>query len=141
MNVAIDKLENLFQGILSPLQVSIFFAESEYANLKCLHSTNGAYQLHQTLSIYDVPSLLRVLSQKADILQETLVEEIYEEESEFLCYVLEWSDHARKIILFNLENAEIFEQEEFTNILRTKQENIREIYQKLYYQYMEGLTL
>ena len=72
--------------------------------LECFHSSADAYLTDGQYSLFEIPSLARILAQKAGVLTPTLRNDIAEKSNSELCCVLEWTPTSKRLITFQFED-------------------------------------
>ena len=107
--------------------------DNEYEDYECLYSTSPLYESGKSHLLYDIKPLLRVLCLKRKLFSQKLEQDIYQSELQELCFILEWQDHARKILVFDLRDLDHFEDEEFLKIINNENEKLQQMFQKIYY--------
>ena len=139
MEPYIKEFEEIFVNALTPVEVAIFFSPSEEDNYFCLFSNSKKYKGQKQYPLYDLSPLMRTLCEKSHIVSQTLLDELYEgNNSDEICFILDWNDHMRKVIIFDLSKIELFEQDEFVEQLKNEKERMREIYQKIFFKYKKS---
>ena len=125
-----------FGNVIDPLKMTLLLGHGGYFNLTCLYSSDQGFQMGEAYSLYHIPSLLRTLGTRADILAEHVYDELYENSAEQICYILDWDDFVMKVFLFDISNLKVFNEENFVRILQEDQEHLAQIFQMAYYDYM-----
>lgn len=131
-------LENIFAKSVKPLRLAILFNTSELSDYDCLYSTNPLYKKKDTLSVYSVPPLLRTLISKNKILEEDELLNLYENSPCEVCYIHEWNDHSKKIFIFNLDDLDSFDVNEFNKTLIQSKLELDKVFQKIYHSFFQA---
>lgn len=137
---ATQDLERIFSKSVKPLRLAIFFNSSELSNYDCLYSTNPLYKNKETLSVYSIPPLLRTLISKNQILAEEELLNLYENSPCEVCYIHEWNDHSKKIFIFNFDELDIFDVDEFNQTLVENKSDMDKVFQKIYHSFFQPRT-
>lgn len=119
-----EELSKLVNG--SDIKGAFFYSADEISNYQCLVSNSSNYQEGNDYILYQLDSLVRLLSRKRDIVSKDLLNSMYDDKE--LCMILEWNDHCRKIFIF--ESSENLSQD-----LVNKVQELKSIYQKHFYQW------
>lgn len=121
-----EDFESFFNEFLSPIQIAIATCDNDSMNFMIHKSTIEDYK-HAQYSCYSIPSLLRVLLTKSTLLNEEMIQELFQENIKEFCYILDWGD-IKKIIIFSLKNVTLFTDLSFTKELINKRERILELF-------------
>jgi hypothetical protein len=113
--------------------LSIFASTSEHQDYKCLFSNNKVYNQKTLYTVYDIPPLLRLLLTKNEVLSEKDLLGLYENTHHQVCFIQEWNDHVKKVIIFNLDELTYFDEEKFNEILENQSQRINKVFQKAFH--------
>ena len=128
------EFKSVFKDTIYPVKLSCFFNIDEYHPFECLLSSIDDYTDGSCYSIYQINSLVRTLAKKSSILKPLLEEELFRlEQKTRICYILEWNDVGRKLIVFELDGTEYFKQDDFIKTIKDNSVRIMEIFQKLFF--------
>ncbi|MBK25432.1 MAG: hypothetical protein CME70_15665 [Halobacteriovorax sp.] len=125
------QLSTILNDTLKPMKFALFYNDNSTDDYQLIFSNMEKYEGSEYWDPYSIPSLIRVLTLKNQIVSETCLEGFYKEPTTEVCFVLEWSPKARKIMVFNTERAKVFEQEEFINAINSEQENLKKLYNRI----------
>lgn len=125
------QLSTILNDTLKPMKFALFYNDNSTDDYQLIFSNMEKYEGSEYWDPYSIPSLVRVLTLKNQIVSETCLEGFYKEPTTEVCFVLEWSSKARKIMVFNTERAKVFEQEEFINAINSEQENLKKLYNRI----------
>lgn len=117
-----SELINFFKDILKPLKIAYATSEDSFLNF-VFHISNIDTIKPSTLSVYEIPSLMRVLLTKENILPEEEILKIYPNDEKQICYILEWGKR-KSIVIFSLKEATIFADHFFSKDLLNKRETL-----------------
>ncbi|MFT6070221.1 MAG: hypothetical protein ACJAT2_001784 [Bacteriovoracaceae bacterium] len=124
------QLSTILKDSLSPMKFTFFHSEDATNDYQKIYSNMDNYQDKDLWDLYSIPSLVRVLTLKNQILSEECLEEFYKDSAEEVCFVLEWTPKTRKIIVFNTEQASVFDQETFIESINVEQENLKKLFNR-----------
>lgn len=120
-----SELTNFFKDIIKPLKIAYATCEDEFLNFK-VHLSNIDNINLGTFSTYEIPSLMRVLLTKENILPEESILEIYPNQEKQICYILEWGKR-KSILIFSLKDATLFADHLFSKDILNKRDNLLKI--------------
>lgn len=122
-----------FEKVMGPTEVSFLFSRGENQEFNCLNSNNNPYFKETNYSLYDLNSLVRILLKKQESLEGSMRKEYWEgKSSDEICFVLEWNDFARKVIVFHTDQTKYFHKDELKELLENKN-LLNSLFQKLIY--------
>lgn len=124
------QLSTILNDSLSPMEFSFFHSEDATNDYQKVFSNMDSYQDSDLWDLYSIPSLVRVLTLKNQILSEECLEEFYKDSTTEVCFVLEWSQKTRKIIVFDTQKASVFDQETFLEAIDLEQENLKKLFNR-----------
>lgn len=125
------QLSTILNNSLSPMEFTFFHSEDAMNDYQKVYSNMDSYQGKDQWDLYSIPSLVRVLTLKNQILSEECLEEFYQDSTSEVCFVLEWSPKTRKIIVFDTLKASIFDQETFIEAINLEQDNLKKLFNRV----------
>lgn len=128
-----EKLTDILKDVMDPISVAYFTAADENMNFKCVFSATPLYREGQNYSIYNIPSLFRLILSKANILPEKEVDSVFENFEKQFCYILEWVD-VKKVLVFDIRELNFFEDQALVKELIKERELIVEALDKAVYE-------
>jgi len=129
-----NELKNIFAASLHPIILDFYYTDEEFKDFTCIFSNDPKCQQQKPISIYETPSILRTLALKSEIFSLSLREKMYANSDPELCYILEWNDQIRKIILFNFAYLTAFDEDSFVSCLAEKRSKLHKVFQHMYQQ-------
>ena len=132
------EVEPLLKGTIDPIKFSLWFHHCERENALCLYSDHPKFKTYEEKSIYEIPPLLRYLLITNKTLERRVLENYFKSSAADLCFIANWSDLERVIIIFDLEKLSIFDEEEFATIIHQSRGVFKSIFQKSLYQYLDN---
>ncbi|MBT3583353.1 MAG: hypothetical protein HN509_00490 [Halobacteriovoraceae bacterium] len=130
-----ENIQEILKQSIDPLKVSLLFNSNEYQDFLCFHSSSSIYEVGKEYNLYDLKGLLRVLCLKRAILNEELLKNLYKRNLDEICLILEWNDHARKIMLIQTADLNHFDEELFANTFNKEVNSLLKEFQKTYFNY------
>lgn len=125
------QLSTILNDTLKPMAFALFHNDNETDDYKLIYSNMDKYKDKEDWDLYSIPSLLRVLTLKNQIVSEECLERFYKEPANEICFVLEWGAKGRKVMVFNTERPKVFEQEMFIDAITSEQENLKKIFNRI----------
>ena len=125
------QLSTILNESLRPMEFTLFHNDHSSEDYEMIFSNMDKYKEQKTWDLYSIPSLIRVLTLKNQILTEACLNSFYKEPSKEACFVLEWAPKSRKIIIFNTERAKVFNQEVFIESINNEQENLKKLFNRI----------
>jgi len=123
--------KNLKEG-LGPVNFSFFGISGNDQNFQCLYSQGTMYQFGEKYSIYQIPSLIRVLLDQGGHIDGLLLRQLYDRSPGLeLCYILRWEKTEKDVIIFDLKENEHFNETRFSEKMQEMQDEILQIIKNL----------
>ncbi len=123
------KIQHLLNQSLSPVQIAMFFNDNEYRPYHCIFSNSNSYHHNKNYDLYQLAPLLRTICKKSEILSNDLYKHLFNNEySNHLCYMLNWEDFNRKIIIFDLNQTTVFDNKLFIKIMSENTKDLLDIF-------------
>ncbi len=119
-------LENFFCDMISPLNIKYLQCSDSWLNFKTVFATN-IEELDTVTSVYNIPSLMRVLLEKSNIINEQSINELFTGNSTEICFILDWSTQ-KKILVFSLDGAKHFADMQFSKEIILAREYLIELF-------------
>ncbi len=130
----INELARLVFKGLYPLNVTMFLSQGDKEPFRCLYAKDSGFTVGKKYSLYDIRPLFRFLMEKTNSMNKDIANQIWsDEEREDVCYVLEWDDHARKIIIFHTGDSLHFDKYQFSEIIKKSAPQINHIFRRVFY--------
>jgi len=128
-----EKLTNTLKDIISPLKVAYFTAADENLNFKCIFSSSPLYEKGRKYSIYGLSPLFRLVLNKANIIEESIIKRVFKQDNNQISYILDWSD-IKKVLIFDVEDLDYFEDQSLIKELIKERQNILEELDRVIYE-------
>lgn len=125
------QLSTILNDSLRPMEFALFYNEDSSKDFLKVFSNIEKYQNQDNWDIYSIPSLIRVLTLKNQIVSEDCLETFYKEPATEVCFVLDWGVKGRKIIVFNTARAKVFDQEVFIESMNSEQDNLKKLFNRI----------
>jgi hypothetical protein len=125
------QLSTILKDSLSPMEFTFFHSEDTLNDYQKVYSNMEAYQEKEQWDLYSIPSLVRVLTLKNQLLSDKCLEDFYNDSTTEVCFVLEWSPKTRKIIVFDTQRASVFDQEAFIDSINAEQESLKKLFNRV----------
>jgi hypothetical protein len=123
--------KNLKEG-LEPVNFSFFSSSGKYENFNCLYSQGTMYQFGEKYSLYQIPSLIRVLLDQGGHIDGLLSRQLYDRSPGLeLCYILRWEKEEKEIVIFDLKDNEHFNEVRFSEKIESMQDEILQMIKNL----------
>jgi hypothetical protein len=123
--------KNLNEG-LTPVNLSFLSSIGPYQNLNCLYSLGTMYQFGEKYSLYQIPSLIRVLLDQGGHIDGLLSRQLYDRSPGLeLCYILRWEKDEKDIVIFDLKDNEHFDEERFSGKIQLMKDDILQMFKNL----------
>lgn len=119
------------EKVVTPLRCALFTSTSDLLGMQCFHSTLGPYQADRFYSIYDIPSLMRILLKKNESLGENLSSFLQKNQENIICRVVEWTPYAKSFLLIDVGSDVEFDDESFFNLMQDV-ESLQYHFDKIY---------
>lgn len=119
------KTHHFFNELIKPLKMTYAYCNNEALNFRILNSNDSSIS-KEFYSIYNLPSLMRVLINKTNLLSENDIDTFFVKDKDKLCYVLEWSD-SKKILIFTLSDLEFFADKQFSKDITNRRDELMAI--------------
>lgn len=120
-----SELRIFFKDIIKPLKIAYATCEDDFLNFK-FHLSNIDNINQGIFPTYEIPSLMRVLLTKENILPPESILELYPNEEKQICYILEWGKR-KSILIFCLKNATLFADHLFSKEILNKRDILLKI--------------
>lgn len=125
------QLATILNDSLHPMEFALFYNENSGEDFKRVYSNIEKYKEQDDWDVYSIPSLIRVLTLKNQIVSEDCLETFYKEPASEICFVLDWASTGRRIIVFNTSKAKVFDQESFIQSINSEQDNLKKLFNRI----------
>ncbi len=133
-------LRKFFTELGQTLPSAWIFGQNLKSNLQILWSDNPTHTENGPSTMYDYPSLIRVLGTKAEIFDPKLEKALYfASEQQEVALIIEWTDYIQKVVIFNINTLNPGEQIHFLERIKLKHQQFHTIFNTLYQQKEEKL--
>lgn len=99
------------------IKTSYFQSTEQIDMLRCFHSSSDKYKADKDYSIFEIASLTRILAQRSGVISPKLRLDIAKDSRSEICYILDWNQKHKKIIIF-----------QFTDISKCTEKNLNLIF-------------
>lgn len=104
------------------IKVSYFHTLGSSDLLECFHSESPKYTTDYQYSLFEIPSLARILAQKADVLTPVLRLSIAINSQSELCCVLEWTPKIKRVMTFQFSPTNQYSEKNLALIFKDRRE-------------------
>lgn len=122
----IQDIHNIYSGIISEVNFVLLSAGANYNYFECLFSSLPEYIERKNYSLYSIKPLYRSLLIRNEQFSKNLLKEYEDDKMDQICFLHSWDHTHKKIILFELKDAEIYDEDQFISIT----ENNKELFER-----------
>ena len=123
------RLNQIFYSTIRPLKIALLETKHVNSPYRILYSSIPTYREGSSKGPYDILPLIRILAKKCQLVSNDIFDDIYKKHLDQFCYVLQWEDSIRRILLFDLKEVQIFEQRKFTQLLQQSTQKLNQIFE------------
>ena len=124
------EVEDLLEDIIFPIRIAYFKSIDDNLNLKCQFSNIDYYEHTKIFSLYSIKPILRIFLLKSKIIQEEVIEEIFENERKEICIILKDDTQTKDFLILNIENLEYLKDHSLSKVLSKNIDDIHHYLEK-----------
>ncbi len=133
MNTEISDIQNKIQPLLNQgIAVSYFQVIGEQDTLKCFHSHSKSYQTGQSYTLFEIPSLLRLLAQKNKVIPPKMRISLSKSGDNEICFIVDWSPLIKRVITFQFSDTAIYSKQTLEDVFKNKDGLLTDYFTKLH---------
>lgn len=125
------QLSTILNDTLRPMEFALFYNDNKGDDYQCIFTNFDRYEGEKEYDLYSIPSLIRVLTLKNQIVADGALNQVYKEPAKEAAFVLEWGSNGRKVMIFNTERPKIFDQDLFVESVTHEQENLKKLFNRI----------